>query len=116
MTSQVLHNQNIGLMFDMFFPSSEGNFVTSYLQKEKSYQTQILHLACCYDYNESRKVSFNRLMLILIFGTGSGEGLKRPGQIGLILSLPKEGDTADSPKVFSSIPFEKHKLETQNCT
>ena len=39
--------------FDDSFPS--GNFVTSYLQNQKSYQTQILHQECFYEYNDSNK-------------------------------------------------------------
>ena len=65
--------------------------MTSYLQNWKSYQPQILHQECFYGYDDSCKVSFQSVMLTLIFGIwasepplGPGEQLKRPGLIGLI--------------------------------
>ena len=70
-----------------------GNFVTSYLQNWKSYQTQILHQECFYGYNDSCKVSFQSVDVNLDFWhdvnldfcpfpPGPGERLKRPGLIG----------------------------------
>ena len=53
--------------FDDLFNSSEGNFVTSYLQNWESYQTQSLHQKCFYGHNDSCRVSFQSVDVNLDF-------------------------------------------------
>ena len=62
----------------------------SYLQNQRSYQTQILHQKCFYGHNDSYHVSFQSADVNLDFWRlghwaipGPGDRLKRPCLIGL---------------------------------